>query len=67
MKRENGTVEIESTDVVIGTFVFEEEVDTLICNNQFLVNLQAPNVKNIIVNDNSMLHYITASNALTRL
>ena len=65
MKRENGTVEIEATDVVIGTFVFEEEVDTLICNNQFLTNLQAPNVKNIIVNDNNMLYYITAPNALT--
>ena len=65
MKRENGIVEIEATDVVIGTFVFEEEIDTLICNNQFLIRLKAPNVKNIIANDNNMLHYIEAPKAIT--
>lgn len=65
MKRENGTVEIETTDFVIGTFVFEDEVDTLICNNQSLVHLQAPNVKNIIANNNQGLQTITAPNAIT--
>ena len=65
MRRENGIVEIEATDVVIGTFVFEEEIDTFICNNQFLIRLKAPNVKNIIANDNNMLHYIEAPNAIT--
>lgn len=63
MRRENGIVEIEATDVVIGTFIFEEEIDTLICNNQFLIRLKAPNVKNIVANDNNMLHYIEAPNA----
>lgn len=65
MKRENGIVEIESTDFVIGTFIFEDEVDTLICNNQSLVHLQAPNVKNIIANNNQGLQTITAPNAIT--
>ena len=65
MRRENGIVEIEATDVVIGTFIFEEEIDTLICNNQFLIRLKAPNVKNIVANDNNILHFIEAPNAIT--
>lgn len=65
MKKENGIVEIEATDTFVGTVLLEGEVDTLICNNQFITNLNAPNVRNIFVNNNHGLQSIKASKALT--
>ena len=65
MKKENGTIEIEATDPFVGTVLLEGELDTLICNNQFITNLNAPNVKNIFVNNNHGLQSIKAPNALT--
>jgi len=45
--------------------IVEDELDTLICNDQYLTELYAPNTENIICNSNEFLLIIDAPNATT--
>lgn len=45
--------------------IVEDELDTLICNEQYLTELYAPNTENIVCKSNGTLLIIDAPNATT--
>lgn len=63
--REKGIVKKdEKSEIILDTFFFKDkEIDTLICNNQYLSDLKAPYVKNIFLEGNLSLTKIEAPKA----
>lgn len=58
-------LEVTLDQVVEGLFIVEDKLDTLVCNDQYITELCAPNTENIVCNSNAYLRTIEAPNATT--
>ena len=58
-------LEVTPKHIMDELLIVEDELDTLICNEQYLTELYAPNTENIVCKSNGTLLIIDAPNATT--
>jgi len=58
-------LEVTLDQVIEGLFIVEDKLDTLVCNDQYITELCAPNTENVVCNSNAYLRTIEAPNATT--
>ena len=58
-------LEVTLDQVIEGLFIVEDKLNTLVCNDQYITELCAPNTENIVCNSNAYLRTIEAPNATT--
>lgn len=64
-EQKKNVLEVTPKHIIDEVLIVEDELDTLICNDQYLTELYAPNTENIICNSNELLLIIDAPNATT--
>lgn len=63
--QKKNVLEVTPKHIMDELLILEDELDTLICNEQYLTELYAPNTENVVCNSNELLHTIDALNAIT--
>lgn len=64
-EQKKNVLEVTPKHIIDEVLIVEDELDTLVCNDQYLTELYAPNTENIICNSNELLLIIDAPNATT--
>ena len=54
-EQKKNVLEVTSKHIIDEVLIVEDELDTLVCNSQYLTELYAPNTENIICNSNELL------------
>lgn len=65
IEQKKNVLEVTPKHIIDEVLIVEDELDTLVCNSQYLTELYAPNTENIICNSNELLLIIDAPNATT--
>ena len=64
-EQKRNVLEVTPKHIMDKLLIVEDELDTLICNEQYLTELYAPNTENIVCKSNGILLVIDAPNATT--
>lgn len=64
-EQKRNVLEVTPKHIMDELLIVEDELDTLICNEQYLTELYAPNTENIVCKSNGTLLIIDAPNATT--
>lgn len=65
LEPKKNVLEVTPKHIMDELLIVEDELDTLICNEQYLTELYAPNTENIVCKSNGTLLIIDAPNATT--